>query len=593
MLIEIIVAIAAIITIVGTGSYILQKVDKTQKPWHEQLVISTGIGFICFTAYAFIVNLLGYGYSYLLALPLLLAIPFTFFGIKNVQKIKEKLKNAVQGEKIYQIVFVLICILFLFGLFNALAPATTATPGPKDIDSLNYHFVIPKIYLEQHSLQSISYIAYDFWPHSIETFYTIPMSLASPISAKLVMLFISIATALALYSFTRRFVKKEQAIFGSAIFLSSSVISLFLGSGYIDVALAFFTILALMQLHSWIQTKKQNDLLICGVFAGFTASVKILGFIPLVIIGLLVLYFAIKNKKITQIIPFVIISAVFAMPWLIRNYLNTGNPIFPLFYEPMKILGITANGTEFYMARFAPAAFESGVGRTALDLLLLPWNLTMNGAAFNGLITPLLLCLAPLFLLSLRNTKEFEKILIVFTALFSIVWFYLYQEARFFYIVLATSAILFGIVITRFPSVEKIAQKAIIFALAITVIITGIYVANAVPAALGFENHTNYLNRTLDTYAPCQFINNNNEVQKVLFYQIEKYYYCDKPFYSNTFYDLNANNAAELSEKLKRDGVTHILAPTNITNEAPLMPELINESQAIYIANSLVLYKLS
>lgn len=602
-LIAIIVSLACIASIVTIGNAVLtelNKNNKTKAPWYEELSYSSGIGLILLAAWAFIVNLLGYGHWFVLVLPILIG---TGLAAKNVQAIiqvaKQIKKNIFLSGTAIKITYLLFAVLFLIGFFVALASPSINSPGPTDQDSLNYHLVIPKFYLSQHSLERIPFLAYDNWPHSIETFYTIPMSAGGVSAAKLIMLFVGFALLLALYSFARRFVKTEHALLAPLIFVSSPVVFLALGSGYIDLALAFFVVLAMMCLHSWTLDRKWQTLVLVGGFAGFAASVKLSGAIPLFLIALLLVFLSLKEKnKLLNTGEwkwFVLPAIIFSLPWLIRTAVNNAalNPIFPLYSAPLKLIGISPAGTEYVMAHWTQGAAASGGGINLFNFLLLPWNLTMHGSLFNGIISPLFLAFIPLVLLSLwrKKTTEFEKLLMAFAAAFTLFWFVTYQEARFYEPVLAIGAVLIALAVSRFPSVEQLCSKAALCVMAIAVVIMFFYSVTAFPVSLGFEEKENYLNRTLDTYAPCQFINANAEVKQVLFYKIEAAFYCDKPFAYTFSYDADgAATKEKLVEQLKRDGFTHALV--YVERATGSMAQFINGSQPIYTASELALYKI-
>jgi len=270
MLIEIIVSFFCIAATLAIGKYVLQKIKLEKCSWHEELVFSTGLGLIALATYAFIVNLAGYGYREALALPIVIGT-ILFFLNKNhyleiTKEVKQKLfKNSIEVK----LAALLFAALFLISFIISLAPPSLTQPGPADYDSLNYHLVIPKTYIAQHSLERIPFFAYDNWPHSIETFYTIPMSLGDVSAVKLMMLFVSLIMLLTVFSFARRFVKTQFAILAPLILFSSPVIFLFLGSAYIDIALTLFITLSLMALHSWTEKKNWQNASLISAFAGW------------------------------------------------------------------------------------------------------------------------------------------------------------------------------------------------------------------------------------------------------------------------------------------------------------------------------------
>jgi hypothetical protein len=89
-----------------------------------------------------------------------------------------------------------------------------------------------------------------------------------------------------------------------------------------------------------------------------------------------------------------LVALAFALPWYVRSWQATGNPVFPELYRvfgpvPGRWDPEAQAGLGRFFARF-------GYPRTLANQLLLPWHVTMHAARFSGTPGPLLLALAPL-----------------------------------------------------------------------------------------------------------------------------------------------------------------------------------------------------
>jgi hypothetical protein len=91
---------------------------------------------------------------------------------------------------------------------------------------------------------------------------------------------------------------------------------------------------------------------------------------------------------------FVAISIALAAPWYARAYAASGNPVFPDLYHvfgaqpPERWSPVTEDGLQKFKDRF-------GSPRTAINLVRLPWDMTVHAAAFGGTLGPLFLILVP------------------------------------------------------------------------------------------------------------------------------------------------------------------------------------------------------
>ncbi len=129
-------------------------------------------------------------------------------------------------------------------------------------------------------------------------------------------------------------------------------------------------------------------------------------------------------------------SATFAFavaaPFYLRNLIVLGNPIYP----PPPLLANLLPPRAFPMA--ASVDFQQyirergkGFGRGLLDLLLLPWRSTFHTASFHGAGG---FGLAPLAFLPATIVARWTSTLgyvLAWSALNTVVWFYVQQEARF------------------------------------------------------------------------------------------------------------------------------------------------------------------
>ena len=121
------------------------------------------------------------------------------------------------------------------------------------------------------------------------------------------------------------------------------------------MAMACFTVFSFYYFLHWQKETKNSQLVLSGLFAGIAFGCKYLIFALAIfpIAVLIILHFKPrKNAKIPVLIFLGSIVLVF-IPWLIKNLILTGNPLFQLFYSLMG--GDTWNS--FVAAKFSKAHF--------------------------------------------------------------------------------------------------------------------------------------------------------------------------------------------------------------------------------------------
>jgi hypothetical protein len=107
------------------------------------------------------------------------------------------------------------------------------------------------------------------------------------------------------------------------------------------------------------------------------------------------------------------------LPWYIRNWRASGNPFFPDLYRlfgafpPERWNDVAEAGLTQFKNRF-------GDPRTPLNLLLLPWNVTIHAARYGGSFGPMFLLLLPA--LAVRRRTGVTLWLLAFVLIYIALW---------------------------------------------------------------------------------------------------------------------------------------------------------------------------
>lgn len=233
-----------------------------------------------------------------LTLPVFLIISFL---------VLKKKKMGFEIVRRNKFLFLVLGFMFFVNLIGALGPEL-------GFDALWYHLSLPKLWLIS---EKIFFLNNDFYysalPKLLEMFFAIPISIGWEIGAKLIHYLFGVLCVVATYKLARLYLDEKKSLLAAIVFYANLVVGWMSTTAYIDLGRTFFEALALLMF-----LKKRYFW--CAVVLGFAITSKILAFGSLLIfliLGLPIFYF--------------LISILIPMPWLIFSFINTGNPIYPIF----------------------------------------------------------------------------------------------------------------------------------------------------------------------------------------------------------------------------------------------------------------------
>jgi hypothetical protein len=343
--------------------------------------------------------------------------------------------------------------LGLIGLLTAVA--ALAPPSFLEWDSLAYHLAAPKTYLAQGRIFYIPYDHHSNFPFTLEMLYLLMMGLGSIGAAKLFHWVCGALLVASVYSFAVRHIAPDGfgrkvgviaalLVAGTPIVLWESTIA------YIDLSTALFTWLSLYGLVNAAQAASLPDskdkhniawLVVSAIMMGFALGTKltVLAFWGMLLLATLGHHLITTRRWAKETIPHAAIwgavSLVVGLPWYIKTWLYTGNPVYPFFYN---LFGGRYWNTE-NAALYAGDQGRFGIGKTPVDLLLGPWQATMEqitAASVNrpfvfteytafGLSPALLaLFLAGPLLLGKRRLSQVSVYLVLFSIGVYVFWFF-------------------------------------------------------------------------------------------------------------------------------------------------------------------------
>ena len=230
----------------------------------------------------------------------------------------------------------MVVLLLAFGLLRALAP-------PVMWDALVYHLALPERYVAARGvwLSFQDFSLFFGMPQISEMLYTAALLLHGPladgglIAAQTLGWAFGAAMVIGAAALAQRL--GLSGVWAATFLLSSFTIVLSLAWAYADLLPMLFAVAMLTALYRWREQPTRGWLLLAGVLGGLAWGGKYTGAIvplagALVASGLAAEQRA--NRGWAQVLrPGLIVGSAAALtfaPWLVKNWLHTGSPVYPL-----------------------------------------------------------------------------------------------------------------------------------------------------------------------------------------------------------------------------------------------------------------------
>lgn len=450
---------------------------------------------------------------------------------------------------------------------------------PSVRDELIQHLAVPKMYLSRHSIFQISFMNFSYLPQNIDLLYAIPLSFGNDVIPKLIHMGFAALTGLAIYFYLLEITGRPYALLGMLLYISTPLVINLSRAAYADNGAAFYSALGMMAALKYNERPSARWLMYSAVSIGLAMSSKYNTLISLFLIGAFIMYSRARSGGNSSSIRagalFILAAFLVLSPWLVRNYLWTGSPFYPLYEN----VGVSASkGEGFHItAGLSPVAkrfalYNEGI----LDIILLPLRIFFEGQdnsieKFDGVLNPFYLLFLPLAFI--RKSRPEIKCLAAFSILFFLIAFFTVDLVT-RYLLPAMPAV----IILAVTGVKNLIESKRWRTPAVTLVILlftfdilytlGLYRRYEPLAYLaGREGRDVFLSRVLPDYEAISYANRNlPEGSKVmLLFTGDRVYYWERDCYygdrlGNVFKGLVKTSGDEgaLKDKFRGLGITHL-----------------------------------
>jgi hypothetical protein len=430
----------------------------------------------------------------------------------------------------------LALLILGFTLVTALAP-------PLKFDALVYHLVLPRHYLLAGRMDYVPQIMYWGMPQTAEMMYTWAMSLGGESAAVVLGWLVGLVTLVGLLGLLADRLGAGAAWASLAALISGLTLATGLAWGYNDWWVLLFSLGFLISLALWAEGHPAGLLALAGLFAGMAMSTKYTAGLLLIIGGVVILWnwkpLGGGLRPLKALLQFGLAVLLVLIPWLLKNWLATGNPFYPLLFPAGA------------MSSLRLVLYQGGEAwGNWLDVVLLPVRATLmgieGGPGYSASIGPLLVGLGLAAGLSWRGADERQHSLIRISALAALTGILVWMAAGRFSSYLLQSRLYLGL----FPALAvlagagysglcrlnlsgvrlgRVAGFLILLVLGLNTFETGIQTVNqgAAKAILGLSTPDQYLADNLGWFGPAmQALNKLPAGSRVLMLWEARSLYC-------------------------------------------------------------------
>lgn len=485
-------------------------------------------------------------------------------AVHGWRKIRAESEYSGSGEWVAAgtlLLFLASCIPFV------VAPELTT-------DALEYHLLVPRIYLSTGKIGMIPLLVESNYPSLAEYLYIPMLSLTESIVCKCFHYMAGILLLLLLGRMVRKISPDSNPYWAPALFVSMPVAAVQFGWAWNDLLYTLFVLLSLFYLLCYHEAdpgeRKDSDLLLAGISAGLGAWTKYT-FVIFLVVLLAIGWVGVRRRQWSPVkLLFLFVPVGFFISlWAIKNWILTGNPVFPFLNEVFRSPYYTPEVYSYFKGTLTRYEFPDWGWK---HQLLFPFYISLKARIMDVYTGVLPLVVAPF--LFFRSSSPGARMLKLFAMLYVLVWLFVQTYVRSLLPLLAVIFVVASVPLHRLVRSQRSVRIAwqVLFCAAIAgnffaTILSTYYLFDPVKVFLGRETRAQYLTRNSRSQPAYDWLNARGDVQSVLLVGLHNPFYLREPFVFSGCCDppvaealtAGVSSAPELAAKLKRMGIGRIV----------------------------------
>jgi hypothetical protein len=336
-----------------------------------------------------------------------------------------------------------LTIIAVISLLAFIEIVLALTP-PIARDVLIHHLAIPKLWLKHGGFYDIPWAEFSYYPMNVDLLYLVPLYFGNDIIPNFIHMSFGVGTACLIYFYLQNKLGRLAGLLGVVIFISTPIIVRMSTTAYVDLGLVFFTTASVLAFIRWRdkEYKEHRWLFISSIAMGFALGTKYNALIVWFFLSLAIVFVYSRDtgkqgKAISYGSFFFVVSLIIFSPWLIKNMVLTGNPLYPLFKNVFNSNMANDSGAysvvsgDSYMGMFKMR--ELLYGENIWEILLIPIRFFFQGQDnsmryFDGVLNPILILAVPFAFINRK--ANVDKLIFLFFSLFLILAAFFLDQLR-------------------------------------------------------------------------------------------------------------------------------------------------------------------
>ena len=222
----------------------------------------------------------------------------------------------------------------------ALCLWTTWAP-PHQYDSLVYHLTLPAAYIRAHGFVTVPTLIYSHFPQNGEMLFMLALLLRSDLLAQMFMWLAGALSVWWVFELGKREAPLSAVLLACLLLASNTAFLLLCSITYVEALVMLWTTACLFSFLRWrqldaVSPESRGWLVLSACFLGLALGTKYYAGIAAILLGLwLFARFARcepeqKRRRLGDGVLFAAVATLVFSPWLLKNAVMAGNPVFPL-----------------------------------------------------------------------------------------------------------------------------------------------------------------------------------------------------------------------------------------------------------------------
>lgn len=463
---------------------------------------------------------------------------------------------------------IVVALVSCIGLFCALAPEVF-------YDSLVYHLAVPKLHILEGGLTPMLHNAHEGIPMTVQFFYGVGLLVGDDGVAKMLAVGLVLVCCAALLAVAGR-ERRDGGWLAAAVVVTTPIVLVKLSLTANDIGLATFTLLALLCVGRVAEGGGRRWAVLAGLMVGAALATKytVWALLPAVVALLIVMRIRMSAVAIVAGTALVVL-----MPWVVKNLVFYGNPIFPIYHDTLTSTPLEVVNWQL----MHDDAWARDLGRLTTLRGFVEWLFAFFVAAadtdanlYHSFATHNIALLAPLPALFVWKRRA-ERVVIGVALALLLFWMLSSRVLRLMLPALVLFALLGSVALFAVKAAwarwSVVACLALSAALQVAWGIGTILRETTYVVATGAVDRATFLSTQgplypVPSYAAMDWVNRNTpEDSRILVVGDARGFHLERPFIASSAYNRSplvlwaeaADTPAALAAELERRGITHVL----------------------------------